>query len=134
MSNRTLLWAAGLAAVLIVALAISSGWHWLGLLLVLLAAAAVVHAGDRINHLPDLHSQPGEHDAGHVELQAPTEVRQGQERFEVYRAKDGWRWRLIAGNGQIIATGEAYTRERDAWRAVVTVKRVTALAEVRDAA
>ena len=42
-------------------------------------------------------------------------------RFEVYRAKDGWRWRLKAANGRTIATGEAHTRERDADRALATV-------------
>lgn len=45
-----------------------------------------------------------------------------QPKFTVYQAADGFRWRLIAANGRIIATGEAHTRERDAWRAVETVK------------
>lgn len=49
-------------------------------------------------------------------------------RFVVYEAKDGYRWRLIAANGRIIATGEAHTRERDAWRAVETVREAAALA------
>lgn len=40
-----------------------------------------------------------------------------QARFEVYRGKDGWRWRLRAANSQIVATGEAHTRKRDAVRA-----------------
>lgn len=53
-----------------------------------------------------------------------------QPRFEVYRAEDGWRWRLIAANGRIIATGEAHTRERDAWRAIHTVKYITARANL----
>lgn len=38
-------------------------------------------------------------------------------RFQVYRAADVWRWRLIAANGRIVATGEAHTRKRDAVRA-----------------
>lgn len=42
-------------------------------------------------------------------------------RFEVFHAKDGYRWRLRAANGRVIATGEAHTRERDARRAVNTV-------------
>ena len=30
-------------------------------------------------------------------------------RFEVYRAKDGWRWNCTASNGRILADGgEAY--------------------------
>lgn len=43
--------------------------------------------------------------------------------FEVYRDKlGGWRWRLRTINGRIIAdSGESYTRERDAWRAISTV-------------
>jgi uncharacterized protein YegP (UPF0339 family) len=44
-----------------------------------------------------------------------------QPKFEVYPAKDGWRWRLVAANGRIIATGEAHTRKADAERALRTV-------------
>jgi uncharacterized protein YegP (UPF0339 family) len=47
-------------------------------------------------------------------------------RFQVYHARDGWRWRLLAGNGRIIATGEAHTRWRDAERAITTVRRAIA--------
>lgn len=47
-------------------------------------------------------------------------------RFQTYRALDGWRWRLLAGNGRIIATGEAHTRRRDAQRAITTVRRAIA--------
>lgn len=40
-------------------------------------------------------------------------------RWEVWQAKDGWRWRLRAGNGRIVAeSGEAYTRRADACRAL----------------
>jgi uncharacterized protein YegP (UPF0339 family) len=45
-------------------------------------------------------------------------------RFDVYLAADGWRWRLLAGNNKVIASGEAHTRERDAWRAIRTVMAV----------
>lgn len=38
-------------------------------------------------------------------------------RFVVYQAPDGWRWRLVAGNGEVVASGEAYTRKADAVRA-----------------
>jgi hypothetical protein len=35
--------------------------------------------------------------------------------FDVYRAKDGWRWRLFARNGRVIAeSGEAYKRKAGA--------------------
>lgn len=49
-------------------------------------------------------------------------------RFDVYKARDGWRWRLKAANNRIIATGEAHSRERDAWRAVETVRQTVPLA------
>jgi uncharacterized protein YegP (UPF0339 family) len=39
-------------------------------------------------------------------------------KIEVYKSKDGWRWRAVARNGKITAdSGEAYTRECDAKRA-----------------
>ena len=46
----------------------------------------------------------------------------------------GWVWRsdradLTAANGRIIATGEAHTRERDAWRALRTVADTAQRAE-----
>lgn len=44
-------------------------------------------------------------------------------RFDVYQAKDGWRWRLLAANGRTLASGEGFTRERDARRAVEAVRR-----------
>ncbi|HEY3434255.1 MAG TPA: DUF1508 domain-containing protein [Solirubrobacterales bacterium] len=43
-------------------------------------------------------------------------------RFVTYQSKDGWRWRLIAANNRIIATGEAHTREADARRAADVVR------------
>lgn len=37
-----------------------------------------------------------------------------QNTFEIYKARDGWRWRVKARNGRIIAeSGEAYTRKYD---------------------
>jgi uncharacterized protein YegP (UPF0339 family) len=45
--------------------------------------------------------------------------------FEVYQdRKKGWRWRLVAKNNRIIATGESHTRKADAERALKTVTRV----------
>ena len=42
-----------------------------------------------------------------------------QIKFELYQARDGWRWRARHRNGNIVAdSGEAYTRERDVLRAV----------------
>ena len=40
-------------------------------------------------------------------------------KIQVYKARDGWRWRLEARNGRIVLDGgEAYTRQHDATRAV----------------
>lgn len=50
-------------------------------------------------------------------------------RIEVYQAADGWRWRLKAENGEIVATGEAYTTKQGAERGVDTFRRCAA--EVR---
>ena len=33
-------------------------------------------------------------------------------KFEVYPAADGYRWRLKAANGRIVATGEAHPARR----------------------
>jgi len=42
-------------------------------------------------------------------------------RFVIIQAKDGFRWRLMAANGRIVATGEAHTRKADAHRAMMRV-------------
>lgn len=35
---------------------------------------------------------------------------------EIYKGRDGWRFRIKSRNGQVIATGESYTRRSDAIR------------------
>ncbi len=55
-----------------------------------------------------------------------------QPRFEVYQSQDGWRWRLVAANGRIVATGEAHTRKQDAARAAYMVPVIAARATWRD--
>jgi len=40
-------------------------------------------------------------------------------RYEVFEDASGqWRWRLVAGNGEVVAQSEAYTRKQDAERGV----------------
>lgn len=40
-------------------------------------------------------------------------------KFEIYQdTQDKWRWRLKGGNGEIVASGEAYDSESNAKRAV----------------
>lgn len=42
--------------------------------------------------------------------------------FDVYQAADGYRWRLVAHNGKIVAdSGEAYTTRQNARRAARAV-------------
>jgi uncharacterized protein YegP (UPF0339 family) len=52
--------------------------------------------------------------------------------FEIYNAKDGWRWRLKSLNGRTIAdSAEAYTSVSNAKRAAKTVKRWAVLASIQ---
>jgi len=39
-------------------------------------------------------------------------------KFELYTSGAEWRWRLKAGNGEIIAPGEGYRNRQDAEHAV----------------
>lgn len=51
-------------------------------------------------------------------------------KFEVYQTSSGWRWRLKAANGEIIATGEAYTTKDGAMRGCEAVARAAAEADI----
>jgi len=54
-------------------------------------------------------------------------------KFEVYADKQGkFRFRLKAGNGEIVATGEAYDTKASALKGVDAVKRAAADATVVD--
>lgn len=55
----------------------------------------------------------------------------GQVHYQIYRARDGWRWRLWSSNGRIIAdSGEAYTSHSGAISAVEWMKQNAHLAIV----
>jgi uncharacterized protein YegP (UPF0339 family) len=45
-------------------------------------------------------------------------------RFEVYETGDGWRWRLRAANGRILASGESFASKRNVCRAIETVEQL----------
>jgi uncharacterized protein len=49
-------------------------------------------------------------------------IRSRSAAFEVYRQGEGYRWRLRAGNGEIIASGESYRRRKDCLHAIELVK------------
>lgn len=57
--------------------------------------------------------------------------------FEVYREKPAarnseWRWRLKAGNHEIIASGESYATRAGCLHAVNLIKEVTARTPVEE--
>jgi len=55
-------------------------------------------------------------------------------RFEIYRDKrSGFRWRLKAGNGQVIATsGQGYKAKADCRNAIDVIKRGASSASIDD--
>jgi uncharacterized protein YegP (UPF0339 family) len=55
-------------------------------------------------------------------------------KFEIYEdAKGEFRFRLKAGNGEIVATGESYKTKDGVLKGVDAVKRAAAEAEVSEA-
>ncbi len=54
-------------------------------------------------------------------------------KFELYEDKGGdWRFRLKAGNGEVIATGQGYASKSGALNGIDSVRRNAAEAEVVD--
>lgn len=54
-------------------------------------------------------------------------------KFELYKARDGqYRFRLKAGNGEIIAVSEGYTTKASAKNGIESVKRNAPTAEIDD--
>lgn len=51
-------------------------------------------------------------------------------KFEVYSSGKGFRFRLKAGNGEIVATSESYTSKDGAVKGCEAVKRAAAEADV----
>lgn len=51
-------------------------------------------------------------------------------KFEVYESKNGYRWRLKAGNGEVVAIGEEYTTKDGAKRGCEAVQRAASEAEI----
>lgn len=41
--------------------------------------------------------------------------------------KGGWRWRFVADNGKIVASGEAYVNKADCLHAIALLKSTNAL-------
>jgi hypothetical protein len=53
-------------------------------------------------------------------------------KFQIYKSGTQYRWRLKAGNGEIVASGEAYTSKANCDQAVGWVKQNAAGATVED--
>ena len=54
-------------------------------------------------------------------------------KFELYKdTSDKYRWRLKAGNGEVIAVGEAYESKASAQNGIESVKRNAVEASVDD--
>lgn len=53
-------------------------------------------------------------------------------KFEIYKSGAEYRWRLKAANGEIVASGEAYTTKAGAKDGVDAVKRAAASATIDD--
>ena len=51
-------------------------------------------------------------------------------RYEVFKSGDGYRWRLRADNGEIVAQSESYTRQADAKRGAEDAQYAAIDAEV----
>lgn len=52
-------------------------------------------------------------------------------RFEIYQDRASqWRWRLIAGNGEIVAVSEAYVDRYGAERSARRVKEISSIAMI----
>jgi uncharacterized protein YegP (UPF0339 family) len=56
-----------------------------------------------------------------------------QVKFELYRdVKQQYRWRLIAGNGEIVATSESYTTLASARRSAERVREIASTAIITE--
>lgn len=52
-------------------------------------------------------------------------------RFDIYKGKKGWHWRLIGGNGKIVATGEGHPTKAKAERAALRLEELAIQATAR---
>jgi uncharacterized protein YegP (UPF0339 family) len=53
-------------------------------------------------------------------------------KFEIFASKNGYRWRLKAGNGEIVATGEEYSDKSGAKKGCEAVMRAALDAKIVD--
>jgi len=53
-------------------------------------------------------------------------------KFEIYQSKSGYRWRLKARNGEIVATGEEYATKDGAKKGCEAVMRAASDADITE--
>lgn len=56
-------------------------------------------------------------------------------RYEIRRSSSTWQpyyWRIVAGNGQVLATSETYTSKQSCKTAIASVKSQGSTAPVQD--
>jgi uncharacterized protein len=51
-------------------------------------------------------------------------------KFEVYEGKDGYRIRLKAANGEVVASGQAYSSKAAAKKGCEAIQKAAAVAEI----
>jgi len=56
--------------------------------------------------------------------------RRNMAKFEVYQSANGYRWRLKASNGEVVAVGEEYTSKDGAKKGCEAVVRAAAEADI----
>jgi uncharacterized protein YegP (UPF0339 family) len=52
--------------------------------------------------------------------------------FQIYKSGDQWRWRLRAGNHEIIAQGESYAAKANCLNAIELVRGTNAFTPVNE--
>ena len=68
-------------------------------------------------------------------LAETTEGRRKVAKFEIYKSTGkagGFRWRLRANNGEIVASGQSYKTKASCKKGIQSIKRTAARAEVVD--
>jgi uncharacterized protein YegP (UPF0339 family) len=53
-------------------------------------------------------------------------------KFLWYKVGKDYRWRLVASTGEVLCSGQGYSRKKDMMSTIDLIKRAAAMAEVRE--